>query len=91
MRRAASHKTDNRAQAIGILRLFLSLCVGAFVIWIVSMVTDPLFNLSEPGDAVSSQGAQWMQDSVTFIPILFLGVSFFGLIAYSVYRRGVRA
>lgn len=80
---------DDRAQAIGILRLFLSLGVGAVVIWIVTIVTDPLFDHagSSANDQVSNQGTQWLQDGVGFIPILFLGIAFFGLIAYSVYRR----
>lgn len=82
---------DERAQAIGIARLFLSLTVGAVVFWIVTKVTDPVFDSArEQGtDEVSSQGTIWLQEGVNHIPILFLIIAFFGLIAYSVYSREV--
>lgn len=88
---AVMHPIGDRAQAIGILRMFLSLFVGAIVIWIVNLTTSPLFEVSEPrtDDQVSSQGADWLQQGLDYLPVLFLGIAFFGLIAYSVYRREV--
>lgn len=80
---------DDRAQAIGILRLFLSLGVGAIVIWIVTLVADPVLDHADAAstDTTSTQGTQWLQEGIDFIPIIFLFVAFFGLIAYSVYSR----
>lgn len=82
---------DERAQSIGILRMFLGLIVGAVVTMIVREVANPI--LEKAGthgtDATSSQGTAWLQEGVNYLPILFLGICFFGLIAYSVYRREV--
>lgn len=81
---------NNRAQAIGIARLFLGLGVGAAVYWIVSLVTDPLFDhAKEQGSGqVATNATTWLQMGVDDVMIiLFLFVSFFGLIAYSVYSR----
>lgn len=76
--------------AIGIAKFVLALGVGAIVIWIVSEVTAPLFTHVEgetaSGDAAAT-GTQYLQEGVNFLPVLFLGVSFFGIIAYSVYSR----
>jgi len=82
---------DDRAQSIGILRMFLSLAVGAFVVIIVREVGSPLLTkASEHGtDSTSAQGTAWLQEAVNYLPILFLGIAFFGLIAYSVFRREV--
>jgi hypothetical protein len=83
---------DNRAQAIGIARLFLGLGVGAVVFWIVSAVSEPLFAIAgEQGSGqVATQGTTWLQQGVNFLPYMFALISFLGLIAYSVYRREVR-
>ena len=82
---------DDRAQAIGIFRFFMSLSVGAVVFWIVLMVTDPALELAggQGSDPVSADGTSYMSTAVEYIPILFLGVAFFGLIALAVYRREV--
>lgn len=82
---------DDRAQAIGILRMFLALVVGAFVVIIVQEVGNPLLDkAAEQGtDSTSAQGTTWLQEGVTYMPVLFLMIAFFGLIAYSVYRREV--
>lgn len=82
---------DNRAQAIGISQLFLGLGVGAVVFWIVSEVASPMFDIAkEQGSGeVATNGTTWLQQGVNFLPIVFLMISFFGLIAYSVYTRGV--
>lgn len=83
---------DDRGQAIGISRFFLALGVGAVVIWIVNAVTTPLFThvngRTETGEAAAT-GTQYLQTGVDFLPIAMLGISFFGLIAYSVYSREV--
>jgi len=82
---------DDRAQAIGILRMFLALIVGAFVTMVVREVANPILDKAgtHGTDATSSQGTAWIQEGVNFLPILFLFIAFFGMIAYSVYRREV--
>lgn len=83
---------DDRGQAIGISRFFLSLGVGGIVIWIVNEVTSPLFTHVQGQTADGSAGAQgttWLQQGVEFLPIAMLFISVFGLVAYSVYAREV--
>lgn len=82
---------DERAQSIGILRMFLALAVGAIVVWLVRLAGDPILDTAgdHGTDATSSQGTAWLQTGVDYLPILFLLICFFGLIAYSVYRREV--
>lgn len=81
---------DDRAQAIGIARLFLALLVGAIVIFIVNTVGGKI--LDHAGQSGSGQvattGTNYMTQAMQYLPIAFLFISFFGLIAYSVYSRG---
>lgn len=81
---------DDRGQAIGISHFFLALGVGAVVIWIVKEVTAPLFThvngRTETGEAAAT-GTQYLQEGVAYLPVAFVGISFFGLVAYSVYTR----
>lgn len=83
--------SDDRADAIGNLRLFASLFVGAVVIFIVSEVTAPLFaEAKEDGSGqVATQGTTWLQEFGSFLPIMFLLIAFFGVIAYGVFKREV--
>jgi hypothetical protein len=85
MRLAASE----RGQAIGILRLFLGLMFGAIVYWIVQIATDPMLAYADnsSSDSVSSQGTTWIESGIDYLPLLFLFLGFFGLIALSVFRR----
>jgi hypothetical protein len=82
---------DTRGQAIGIARLFLALGVGAVVIWIVNLVASPLFDHAESTGATgtAAQGTAWLQQGTAWLPIGFALISFFGLVAYSVFARGV--
>jgi len=82
---------DNRADAQGIARLFLGLGVAVVIIWVVNLVTDPMFDYlgRQPPDATGAQGTQWLQAGIDFLPLFFLLVSFFGLVAYSVFKRQV--
>jgi len=83
-----------RAQAVGIFRLFLALGVGAVVYWILQLVTDPLFARASESAASNSAGAQgtaYLQQGVQFFPLAAAMISFFGLIAYSVFTREVLA
>jgi len=82
---------DRRAQPIGIARLFLGLGAGAVVFWIVSAVTSPILDMAgEQGSgSVASNGTAWLGTGVGMLPIAFLMISFFGLIAYAVFTREV--
>jgi len=89
-----NHALNDRAQAggIGIARVFFSLGVGAIVFWILNLVTDPLFARADTVNTAGSAGAQgtsYLREAVAFAPILFAFVTFFGLIAYSVFSREV--
>jgi len=82
---------DNRAQSIGISRFILSLVVGAFVTWIVWLVTDPI--LSYAGNTTSNsqanQATTWFQDLTGYLPIAFLLIGFFGVIVLAIFQREV--
>lgn len=80
---------DNRAQSIGIARFFLSLVAGAFVVWIVFEVTSPLLDRArETGsDERTVEATGWLTTGIDYLPLLFLLVAFFGLIALSIFQR----
>lgn len=82
---------NTRGQAIGISRLLLGLVVGVVVVGVVRKVTNPLFEeaSAQGSGEVATNGTTWLQQGVDFLPIIFLLVSFFGLVAYSVYTREV--
>jgi hypothetical protein len=82
---------DSRAQSIGISRFFLALVVGAIMYWIVSLIADPVLSgaTNTTTNATANQGTSWLQSGVDFLPVAFLGIGFFGLIAFAVYRREV--
>jgi hypothetical protein len=78
-----------RAQAIGILRLFLSLIFGAFIYWIVRIASNNLLPVARnaSADQTSSQGTVWIEQGISFLPLFFLFLGFFGLIALAVFQR----
>lgn len=82
---------NNRAQAIGIARLFLGLGVGFIMVVIVNAVTGPLFDFAgaQSSDPVANNGTAWMQELVSNLPLMYAIISLFGLVAYSVFRRKV--
>lgn len=81
---------DNRAQSIGIARLFLSLAGAAMVWWVMDTVTEPVFGMA--ADASNSAKADaatgWFEWIVTNAPIGFALITFFGLVVLSVYQSG---
>ena len=80
---------DDRAQAVGIARYFLALMVGAVVTWIVWEISIPLLDQSAnaTNNATAQQGTEWLRTGINNLPIFFLGVSVFGLVALAVYQR----
>lgn len=82
---------DDRGISIGIARFFLSLIVGAVMIFIVATVTDPILSRAETGSdgTAAAPGTGWLQQGIDFMPVLFVLVAGFGLVAYAVFRRQV--
>jgi len=82
---------DTRAQSIGIAHLLLGLGVGAIMFWIVSEVTSPLLDMArqQGSGEVATNGTTWLTQGVEFLPVAFLMISFFGMIAYAVFTREV--
>lgn len=78
-----------RAQSIGTVRYFLALVVGAFGFWLVSLIADPM--LSGARDTTNSttahQGSNWLEAGVNFLPIAFLLIGFFGIVALAIFQR----
>jgi len=82
---------DTRAQSIGISRYLLALVVGAFVVWIVQDITKPILNgaANATSNPEANQATGWLSDGVTYLPLWFLLVSFFGLLVGAIYAREV--
>lgn len=80
---------DNRAQSIGIARYILGLIVGAVMVWIVTLITDPILSGSEnaTSNAAANQATTWLSQWVDWFPMLFLLISFVGIIVYSIFVR----
>jgi hypothetical protein len=77
------------ADSIGILRFFLSLGVGAIMVFVVGRITSPLFEQLSPhtqGNEAAT-GTVWLEAVINYFPFLILGVVFFGFIALSVWTR----
>jgi len=84
----------DRAQSIGIARLFLSLGVGAIMIWIIGKVTSPILTEASedaPAGSVYVDGNEYVTQAVQpeTLVVAVLVVSVFGLVAYSVFSRGL--
>lgn len=83
--------TTDRASSIGIIRFFLSLIVGAVVTWIVWEVANPILDGARESTTSpeAAQGTEWFQLLVDNLPITFLMIAFFGLIALATFQRQV--
>lgn len=82
---------DDRAQSVGIMRLFLGLIVGAIVVFLVTRVTNPLFSRAtdKATTATGSEAIGWFEAVVTYLPVAFVLISFFGILVLSIYKREV--
>jgi len=82
---------DTRAQSIGISRYILALVVGAVLIWIVQLVTDPILSGAEnsTNNAQANQATTWFTQLVDFLPVAFVLISTTGIIIYAVFIREV--
>ena len=62
------------------------------MIFIVMQITEPLLETVGPytEGTEAESGTVWLSFAVDYLPIVILGIAFFGFIAYSVFiRRGV--
>lgn len=82
--------TDTRAQ-IGLVRFFAALVVGAFLSYFVLKVTDPILERAADQSAgtAAAPASQWLATGGDYLVVIFLVISFFGLIALAIYQRGV--
>jgi hypothetical protein len=91
MRGPSRLKADTRGQSIGFVHFFLSLIVGGIVVFIAWTVTDPILARSSNAttNTTANTGTMWLQTAFDYLPVVFLGISFFGLIALAIYQREV--
>jgi hypothetical protein len=82
--------TDTRGQ-IGLVRFFAALVVGAFLSYFVLQVTDPILERasSESAGTAAAPATQWLSTGGDYLVVIFLVISFFGMIALALYQRGV--
>lgn len=85
---------DTRGQggSIGIWRFFIALIVGGILIMMaLQPVAQPLLDgsMNATTNQTANQATSWLQAGVDNMPIIFLLISFFGLIAGAVYHREV--
>lgn len=80
---------DSRAQ-IGIVRFFAALVVGAFLAFLVNKVTQPLLDraATESAGTAAAPATTWLSTGGDYLVVIFLLISFFGLIALAIYQRG---
>ncbi len=83
--------TDTRGQPVGILRFFATLLLGAPLAYFALQVTDPI--LSRAGESAAgtdaAMTATWLGEFGTYLVVVFVGISFFGLVVLSLYQREV--
>jgi len=82
---------NERAQSIGISRYILALVVGAVLIWIVKLVTDPILSgaRASTNNTKANQATTWFGQLVDFLPVAFVLISTTGIIIYAVFIREV--
>lgn len=84
-------KSNNRGQATAVFKFFVALVGGAILVLIINEVTSPLFEFinDNNGDPTAATGTTYLEQGINFLPIAFLMISVFGLVAYAVYSREV--
>jgi len=82
---------DTRAQAVGILRFFAALLLGAPLAYFAYRVTDPILSRASEGAAGTDAAmtSTWLSQFGTYLVVFFVGISFFGLVVLSLYQREV--
>jgi len=86
-----SLKSDTRGDSVGIFRLFLGLIVGAIMVGIVWEVGNKILDVARTRGSgqVATESTTYIQQAVDYLPVIFLLISFFGVVAYALYQRQV--
>jgi hypothetical protein len=81
---------NNRGQ-IGIVRFFAALILGAALVYLVTQVTEPLLERAgeQSAGTAAAPATQWLTTGGDYLLLIFLLISFFGLISLAIYQRGV--
>lgn len=81
----------NTRGQIGIVRFFAALGVGAILSFLVLQVTNPLLARASDQSAgtAAAPATEWLSTGGEYLVVIFLGISFFGMIALAIYQRGV--
>lgn len=76
---------------IGIVRFFLGLIMGVPLVYIATQVTEPILDRAgeSSADTAAAPATEWLATGGEYLLVIFLLVSFFGLIALAIYQRGV--
>lgn len=84
---------DERAQSIGIARLFLSLAVGAIVYFILETVTDPILDRAgnATSNATANQATAWLRQGIDYAPAAIAMLTFISLVVLAIYQREIRS
>lgn len=82
---------DNRGQTIGIVRFFAALILGAPLAYFALRISTPLLDRAseESAGTAAAPASGWLMTFGENIVLIFLLVSFFGLIALAIFQRRV--
>jgi len=82
---------DTRAQAIGLSRFFLALVVGAVMLLVIGVTTEPLFARAKTStnNAQANAATNWLQAGVDHLAVVILLLAFFSVTVYAVYAREI--
>lgn len=87
----ASFVASRRAQSVGIALFFIALIGGAFVIWINQMAGESILNFAanQTSNPAGNAGTNWFRSFMNLLPVIFMGIGFFGLLAQAIFQREV--
>lgn len=83
---------EERAISIGIVRFFLSVFgIGSIMTFLVWEITAPILDRADTEGAgtAAAEGTTWLNQGLDYLPVIFLLVGGFGLVAYAVFQRQV--
>jgi hypothetical protein len=82
---------DNRGQTIGIVRFFAALVIGGFLSYFVYELTSPILDRASEQSAgtAAAPATTWLTQLGDNLVLVYLLVSFFGLIALAIFQRRV--
>lgn len=82
---------DDRAQSIGISRLFLGLVVGAICYFIAEQITTPVLDRAGNAttNATANQATEWFRAGVDLFPVIIAILAFLSVVVLAVIQREV--